>query len=394
MSATYLKVAGSRRDDDPATWDFNITGLKAPPSDKLVVDWGDGSAVETFPLAVGQESITVAHTYIRPGRNVFTSVFTSAIDPYAKTLQALADKTSTLQGISQVPSLKTLADIPRAQDQVAYQAEAIVGEVAIWAEVLDDEPSGVIKVATRVATRTKDSQVIPVTSWRISRQATGYGSQPLQEGSSSAGATGAYEDWLAPFDVPITYRLEVLWADGHTNFAVSNTVRITDVAGCWLSDAYHPFTTMNITLQAWPQRSRAARRAVLAVAGRPDPVVISDEHLWPSGTWNIYTETDAELAQLLDVLTGSRIVKLRTQPDSSIATVYASVGRVDEDRRYGVGGNQERFIAVEVQEVAPIPAIGDLSATLQQLSKQADTLAGLAQVRQTLLQLSRMRFKP
>src|SRR5262249_48247325 len=151
------------------------------------------------------------------------------------------------------------------------------------AAVVPGDPIPVIRVDAWIA----DPQT--VASWTIARD-TPIGTAPVWTSYEGQAAT-TFIDETAPLNVPITYRLTVTYLDGTTVVVLSNTVIITGTAGCYLTD---PRTgeTMRITLMTWPARERAERQSVLAVLGRPDPVVVSDVHSWPSGTWTIYTATD------------------------------------------------------------------------------------------------------
>ena len=259
----------------------------------------------------------------------------------------------------------------------------------ITATIQDDTPPWVLLDITLTDAAT-------TSAWSVTRTVTSTGTAVMiVDESSAATESQTLEDHECPFGVAVTYTLAVTYSDGTASESVvSDAVTITGTAGCWLSDPYGAVTAvMQVTLQAWDSRTRAARRSVLPVIGRADPVVISDLHLWGSGTWVLATLTDAATATLTSILTGSGVVLLRTQPASSIPTCYASTGDITETRYdTGSGSDQRRLISVDVQEINAIPATArPLQANLAGLATLGDTLADLADLRSTLLQLSEIR---
>jgi hypothetical protein len=229
-----------------------------------------------------------------------------------------------------------------------------------------------------------------VTQWTITRLAPPTADVMIRLAYSSGGAE-SLEDHEAPLAVAIAYRLDVTRASGATETVQSNQVAIEGTTGCFLSDPYGG-DVMAIEVQAWPERLYAARASVLEVIGRADPVGLSDVHSWAQGTWTLLTRTDAATDQMINLLGSSSIVLLRTQPTSSIKTVYAMVLDIAEARYSGSGADQRRLTDVDLQEIAPIPAMARaLDSTLLGLSTLAETLQGLSQVRPTLLQLSQIR---
>lgn len=228
-----------------------------------------------------------------------------------------------------------------------------------------------------------------VTAWSVTRQSVP-ANVVVRVGTASSGAASIL-DREAPLGIPFTYRLDIT-RGAASETLTSAVVSIDGTAGCFLSDPYSG-KVVPINLQSWPERLSPARYEVLEILARPDPVVLSDVHTWPVGDWTLITLTDAELSALFDVLTSSGIVQLRTQPTSSIRSVYAAVGDIKEDRFTGQGSDQRRLTGVSIQEIAPIPAAArDTASTLQALSTLGATLTDLAAVRPTLLGLSQMEI--
>jgi hypothetical protein len=276
----------------------------------------------------------------------------------------------------------TLADIAATTQTAAGLTVTVdVGPATIWATVLPGNPVPVVQVDTYIG------NIGNVTTWSVARDQPNQ-SAPIYIGSRLTEAI-SFIDELAPLGVPITYRLTITYLDGSGAIVTSNTVMIVGTAGCYLTN---PATgaTLRVTLARWPDRARAPRRALLQVLGRPDPVALSDVHATPAGKWTLYTATDIETSALVTLLIGlGATVVLRTQPGSSIPACTASIGQVTETRYSDQGGDQRRWIDVEIQEIEPLPATAlPLAATLGGLADLGATLADLNALRATLLQLS------
>lgn len=291
----------------------------------------------------------------------------------------------TLGQLDAVPTLNTLADIPRSQVTAAVTVTVDVGPATIYATVISGDPIPRVQVDLWIG---NPGTVI---GWRVDRDQPA-DSTPIWTGETTSGAMSLI-DHTAPLGVPITYRLTLTYADFSTVAVSAPAVTITGTVGCYLTD---PATgvTLRVELATWPTRRFVGRQAVLPVLGRRDPVVLSDVHSTGEGVWTFITRTDPATAALLAVLANVMgIVVYRAQPGSSIPSVTAAIGVIEERRYSGAGDDQRRLVACEVQEIAPLPATAlPLPATLGGLATYAgeagDTLGELSQLRPTLLQLS------
>lgn len=350
----------------------------------LQLDPGDGSApIDLTPSGTGTSEYT--HVYGQAGHHVYTAAAAATAPPWSTTLQDIADQTATLLQLSEdVPTLDAIsATVRTATTQVTVD----VGAATIWAGIQPGDPLPTVAVDTYIAPGPS-----PVAYWEISRSADSGLPVVIAVGEGPSQGT-SLTDAQAPIGQWLTYTLSIRYADGTTFTISAEPVIIDGTIGCFLTDA-STSATVPITLVAWPQRDYAARASVLTMIGRPDPVVRSDVHTWASGEWTFYTPTDQAGAALLNVLTGSNTVLLRTQPGSSIASVYGAVLDISEQRASNNGADQRRMWVVRMQEIAPIPAAARLTtATLQDLADAAPTLGDLAELRPTLLSLSRMRFQ-
>ncbi len=335
-----------------------------------------------LPLA-GSQASTAPH--LTSGQHLYAFAHdTMPVAPVGGNNCVLADVVFVANGVladlAADPLVPTLADIPRATDTVTAAVTVDVGPATIWATVLPGTPPTV-----QVDTLVGDPET--VTSWTVTRDVPG-DSAPIWIGTTHSGAM-SFVDVTPPLGVPITYRLNLQYANGSTVSVSAAPVTVTGTTGCFVTD---PLSGRSVAVEIarWPVRRRDPRRAVLTVLGRSDPVVVSDVHSTPSGTVTFLTRTDQATAALMSTLTASGYVVIRTQPGSSMPPlVTVSVGEIAENRYTGTSGDQRRLNEVAVQEIADLPATAQpLGADLEGLSTLGDTLLDLSLVRPTLRQLS------
>jgi hypothetical protein len=334
---------------------------------------GDGSG--PVPVTLTSGTGTVEHRYTDAGHHVYTAVATAPMTALYGTWQALADANTTWDAVPDA------FDPWRAADQTEETATTTVtvdvGDATVSAVVIDAAPIPFIQVNCWFG---YPSEVI---GWTLTRQAPG--AVPAQNvviyTQTAAQELVQVSDREAPIGIPVTYKLTVRYSSGRaTTTDVSNTVIITGVTGCFLT-APQTGQTMAIEVQAWDERKTSVRRSVLEISGRTDPIVLSDVVLLPEGNWNLLTRTREQLDLLYSILSASRLVLLRTQPASSLRTVYAAVGDFTEERVYPADGTAwERYMNVTIQEVMPTPATARLfSTTWTQVSGAYATWLALAE---------------
>lgn len=368
-----LSIAGVQ--DAADTWTFTVSGIEG---DTASINYGDGTATTALTATGGVA--TIQHQFAQAGHHTYTVRAWAPQAPLTATLTDLSNLASTLTAL--VPFSATLLGFSTDTATASMQATVDVGEATIEAVVVAGSPPF---VQLNLWFDTPET----ITLYEVIRSATGYPDLMIWMGITTAGAEVVL-DREAPLNVSLTYTLRVYRGSITPTTFPSNTVTLS-ATGCWVSDPY-ALGALKVTLVAWPEREYAARRSIMSVLGRSDPVVISDAHLYATGTWRFATTSDAETANLLTILTGSGTCLLRTQPGSSIATVYASVGDVSVIRQTGQGGDQRRWVDVPIQEINPIPAAARLLDTsLYDLSLLADTLLELSELRPTLEQLAQIR---
>lgn len=345
---------------------YTVTNAKGTPA---TLDPGDGT--EPLSVVITGGTGTARHQYAVPGHHTYTATVTAPCP------QRYADWTAlpaALATWTDVPGdIATWADTDRTTETTTAVVTVDVGKATI---VATPYPAPIPLCQVDVWIGAPET----VKRWTVTRSVPA--SEPPLNAAiwiTSDNPSGySLDDREAPLGVPIVYVLEVEYTDGTTFTATSDPVSIDDTRGCWLTSTVTG-QTVPVTVVAWDTRTRDARVTYLAVAGRPDPVALSDTHLWPSGTWVLRTATKAELDDVLSILL-SRLVLLRTQPASSLRTVYASVGRVEEARAFvGDGSVWVMGLTIDIQEVAPIPATArNTTSTWAVVANQWQTWADLA----------------
>lgn len=185
----------------------------------------------------------------------------------------------------------------------------------------------------------------------------------------------------APFGKSVTYVFVKSYVDGTTGETVSAPVELT-TALPWIS---HPITGEGVTatITEWTELAYAARRTVIAVAGRSRPIAISDRRLAPTSQLTMLTKTRSDLLALRSLLALGDVLLVRPVCDA-VEGDYLSIGDVTETRAKptgdGAGSDWRRLITMDAQSVdipdTSIPAVGDTLADLN--AYVPTTLADLA----------------
>lgn len=131
----------------------------------------------------------------------------------------------------------------------------------------------------------------------------------------------------------------------------------------------NPLAIVPVNVIGVPELRSAGRQDVVQVIGRPDPVVVSDVRVFPTGTLTLATLTEGERQDVSALLaTGSLVAFSPNLPTFGFTDVwYLAVLNVNEKRVSRLGNQPERFFEMEFQRVAPPPAdfIGPAFVTWQ-----------------------------
>lgn len=190
-----------------------------------------------------------------------------------------------------------------------------------------------------------------------------------------------------PFGVNLTYTLTVDDVD------LENEVLAVALSGgkVAISDAIAG-NAAEVVILAWPEKSRVRPTSVFPVGGRN--IVVSGSRGGFSGTIEVFTETDDQKNNLLDLLdtATSGIVQVRQSGPYDGVDAFVSV-QSDTERRYSQDGSDERRVivldVVEATRWAPglessTFTLADIATaytglTLQELANDYATLLGIAQ---------------
>ncbi|MCF2529377.1 hypothetical protein [Yinghuangia soli] len=343
-----LSLTAEQNAADRSKFTFTIKGGK---TDSATLDPGDGGNLITVPLTGGEGRATYGYT--DPGHHTYRACVTVPAPVRWTTWERLG---------ADIPNWAVVPDSFGRWDVATLDAETActevspdVGKATIWAEPhLNPWPYAQITAWI--------GDPDDVQRWTIERivpdSPPDLNTVIFVTESNPAGLS--LEDNEIPLGVPVVYRLHVLYKNGTTYEIDAQVVTLDGTRGCFLTST-GTGQTMPVQVQSWSERARAARQALLEIQAREDPVVLSDVHTTPSSTLVFLTRTRGELVNLRAVLTETRLCVLRTQPSSSLETVYFAVGNITEGRLYpGRGDRWERLVQVEAQEVAPVPATARL----------------------------------
>lgn len=346
----FADVTTTSLGDNHVTFTINVVDGVSRDS-RALLDLGDGSPAVTVPLDPDTQSGTYETEFTDVGIYTYTATASVILADGVTSWTAL--KTSEPAWIPDtVDAYGTWGDVPGSTVTATADYTISIGNAGVTAEVMPGSPP-YIRITTVILEGT-------VTSWTLTRMCPDSSSTILHNQVIAAGDTHpgqmVLEDLGAPFNTRVWYVLTVTYSTGESAEYNSNTVILSGVTGCYVSDA-DTGRTMPIEIMTWTELDRAARRSVLEVVGRPDPIVLSDVHTWPSSSIVFLTRSRSQLVSLRSILLeGARVVLVRTMEGSSLEAAYLQVGDVKEKRLYEIDGTAwERQVEVDAQQVLPPP---------------------------------------
>ncbi|MET7939639.1 hypothetical protein [Streptomyces sp. NPDC005302] len=179
----------------------------------------------------------------------------------------------------------------------------------------------------------------PTWKWSLTRSISGQAPQPVRGYSGDltsqtiSGDIAVVTDYEAPLGVPVQWRVSIQNPSGvglltYTSDVLTLDAETTDV---WLKDPGNPSKSLRATVATpMPTWTRPARQGVSQVHGRVLPVVINDVRGGLTGTLNLVTQTDDEVAALWWVLESGAPLLLQWPPGWGQRDMYVSVGDVSE----------------------------------------------------------------
>lgn len=119
-----------------------------------------------------------------------------------------------------------------------------------------------------------------------------------------------------------------------------------------LKSLTQPILNRAIYIESLPVLKRRIPRGVIDVAGRSDPVVVSDVRKSPEGTVTFITLTDDDRDDLINLLNTGETLLLQTPEEDGFGSRYISCGDADENRVSRRSQETSRTFTVPFNEVA------------------------------------------
>jgi hypothetical protein len=174
-----------------------------------------------------------------------------------------------------------------------------------------------------------------VTVCKIERQDPVAPWVPIRWGSNYACVGGKpnppADDFEAPFDVEVTYRVTQVTPAGSETATVTTMLPSGGIT--WLKDPGFP--SRNVALhevKELPEMTYVARSGVFAVIDRARPVVVAAKRQAWTGVLGFTTATDGERLRIHDLLSRGQVLLLNTPYEYGIDNAYVYAGDVTEAR--------------------------------------------------------------
>ncbi|MFD5137446.1 hypothetical protein ACFWMX_14590 [Streptomyces sp. NPDC058378] len=247
-----------------------------------------------------------------------------------------------LLGIDQTaPAAATQAAVELTLTATATSSVIHLDRVALWQAL----PLTTVKVVAETASVTLTLRELTVGDLIRVYRVTADGSRTLVRGPSGlldgtvavASDLMVIEDAEAPLLVPVSYRVEIVRSSGGTETRTTDTVTVPhdDINEAWLKDPGNPQRNVKVMVNTAPTWQRPDERGVYRVAGRRNPVVLSDVLGGLAGDLVIWTRTDEERKALHYLLDPQHALLWQAAPGMGVDDMYVSVGQPTEAR---VGG--------------------------------------------------------
>lgn len=165
-------------------------------------------------------------------------------------------------------------------------------------------------------------------------------------------------DYEAPQNVPLSYFARATDGVVTRESPVATTTRFIDRGGDVLFGLTNPLAWLRVQVIGFPEVKTRARRSLVDVVGRPDPVSVSDVRVLGAGALTVATLTDAERQAMAGLLAPGGIVAFSPHRGTyGFSDVwYLSVGDAVERRVVKAAEEPSRYWVLDVQRVAPPPA--------------------------------------
>lgn len=201
-------------------------------------------------------------------------------------------------------------------------------------------------------------------------------------------------------------RLDVddLWVGDTAGYATdvdaaTDQLPATRPGDAWLKDPADPSKAMRVWVSQLPQLTRAGRVGSHTVAGRARPVTVSDIRTSATGDLAVYTLTDAQLDQILELLMPGSVLLFQTVPDALLpAEMYLAVDDAVEARLDNATvTDPQRLHTLSFTVVDPphVPTgVAPSANSYADLAEYGETYRHVADTRATYLDVLQTSFAP
>lgn len=170
-------------------------------------------------------------------------------------------------------------------------------------------------------------------------------------------------DYEAGNGQPVQYRARAIIDSGGdiaSDWSTVSAPAFWESDDTWLKSPLDPTLNMLVKIKGIPTLKRRIVRGVIDIAGRPDPIVVSDVRKLVEGdvTFVALDETDLDaLAALLDL---GQTLLLQTPVEDGWGSRYIACGDSDEDRVSRRAKEPSRLLSVPFNEV--LAPVGDVES--------------------------------
>lgn len=185
--------------------------------------------------------------------------------------------------------------------------------------------------------------------------------------------TRPVDDYEFVAGAAMVYRVVALSTPVESPDVVVATAEVTrpadPLAAAWIKFIAAPFRNRKIRLTGWGQITRSSRNATYDVAGRSEPVVVTDVHGSRHVTIEVRTSGLDEMAELDTALSQGAPIFLHTPVTIALPSLYAAVGDYSYDRP-SARSHAARWTIPLIEVAAPPPSVVGAGVTYQTVLDQ------------------------
>lgn len=186
------------------------------------------------------------------------------------------------------------------------------------------------------------------------------------------GSTITVYDYESGNAEQVQYRVQSIVSDPAGDIASEWSTPTATTAwtspGTWLKCPTQPLLNRYIYIESIPSVIRRIPRGVLDVAGRRDPIVVSDTRKLIEGTVTLLTLTDVQADGIRALLDTSETLLLQTPAEDGFGSRYIACGDEDEQRTSRLSTETSRRFVVPFLEVtAPVGEVITFGSTWDDL---------------------------